>query len=197
VIDWDAYRFDYPALTDEQHIALYDRVWQECPNQRSATVDLVRRFLEGQSGWSITEIGSWDGWLRSQVDTIRPWAMIEICKGAAAESLKLQGVSLWVPPSFRWWRGPMQTPGAGALIACHVIEHLSDADFTEMARAVFPSFHHVYLEAPLPQQGPCDWAGYEGSHVMKMGWDGVRKVMADLGFVEQWTEEGSVVWRRA
>jgi hypothetical protein len=32
---------------------------------------------------------------------------------------------------------------------------------------------------------------------MKMGWDGVRKVMADLGFVEQWAEKDSVAWRRA
>jgi hypothetical protein len=192
-IDWDAYRFDYPALTDEQHIELYERVWRECPKQRSATVDLVRRFLGHDN--AIVEIGAWDGWLWTETKShVGPWLMLDVCPSALAAAQAAGGQTLLLK-AFRWWRHI--APGGDALIACHIIEHLSDDDFTEMARAVFPAFREVYLEAPLPQQGPCDWAGYDGSHVMKMGWDGVRKVMADLGFVEQWAEKDSVAWRRA
>lgn len=179
---WDEWRARYPNLTVAEQQAAYDAAFDEDRNQRRFDARTLQALLEriGEPV-SVVELGGWDGELAAEVfaatnGQVKTWRNYEISpKAVAATVCDDPRYKAVVPKRFYW-----QTRRRGdVFVASHVIEHLSLDHVRRTLDAT--DCRYVFLQAPL-EAGPTDWAGYDGGHVLEVGWDGLDAELSARGF---------------
>src|SRR3990167_2181427 len=135
---------------------------------------------------------------------IRVWGNIDIApKLAAMQVCRDTRYIFTIAPDWVWdakvrevWKEAMDDE-FDTVVATHVIEHLPLKQFQAFVDWVTATtgVKTLYLEAPLAE-GPTDWTGYPGSHILPIGWSEVRKMLDLSGWkAEQVTGAVCVVRR--
>jgi hypothetical protein len=202
IIDWDEWRRNYDSMTYEQQQSFYSSVWQNHPIQQHYNADAAKAFFDLidliEEDLTIVEIGGWRGELAEAVlpDVRGFWLNIEICREAAEQRIPTSPrYKAYSPPDWPWDdpTSIFTLQRADVLVASHVIEHLSVPHLellldTSRARWMF-------LASPLPAIGPVDWTGYNGSHILPLGWDGVEALAGTHGWL-MFNAVGDTRWFR-
>ena len=146
----------------------------------------------------VSEIGGRGGDLAKvaleSTPKIRKWINYEISdesiKQSAVQDTRYEGRLM---SDFCWWE---KIPIEGdILILSHMIEHLSEADFRSLVKAIPENIKGVHAQAPLPLRGPVDWKGYFGAHILPLGWIEVNEVFEGAGFSSIIAYDGAS-WKR-
>lgn len=197
---FDEYRERYDSLTDDEHRAAY-REWEaQYPEQVHCSHDALKRFIaEHCNILSVVEMGGWDGGAaRAMLDVfvhLSAWYNIEVCAEAAArpasDSDRYHAI---VPAQFRWWRPMRVVTEPHLFVAANVIEHLSTEDASDLIDTLRP--HAWFIEAPIAEEGQ-DWAGYNGSHVLRAGWRTLEQWLREAGYERAWVDGNARSYVRA
>lgn len=180
-ISWDGWRDAYGHATVDDQRAFYDAVFVAHPDQRRFDDDACGRLLD-HIGRPVTvvELGGWDGGFAAAMLACRPdivrWENHEIAAAAVEASVCSDG--RYEPVALVDWYWAT-THTADVFVASHVLEHLTLADVRRTLEATDAAF--AFVQAPLAD-GPTDWRGYRGSHILEVGWLGLEVVLADRGY---------------
>ena len=178
--DWDLWRSRYDDLTFEEQARFADLCYRFYPVQASYDWGAARRFFSWCAPQSVVEIGGWTGTLAQQTlvqhSEIRLWVNYDFCRSALENSEptdpRYQTVLLTAPAWEREYR-------ADAFVATHVFEHMKAAEIDKLIPRI--SSRLCYIEAPLNAGGQ-SWAGYDGTHILEIGWDGLTELMVAHGW---------------
>lgn len=167
--DLDIWRANYRngTCTIEDHRRLYAAIHAEYPDQGYVNTSELFFFLKVHKPKTVVEIGGWDGWaahntmLAARVET---WDNYEI---APVEPLPN------MPTGYRHHTledaMPWETPGAlsaDALVASHVLEHLTAADLSRLLAAL--DVKAAYVDVPLLATTPTTWDGTWTTHALAL-----------------------------
>lgn len=181
LLDWDAWRAEYDAMTYQDQQAFYDEVFDTYPVQRAYDPLLVGGLLTLTRPKTVLEFGGWTGDLARDLlpgmPWIESWTNVDCSRKALAASVcddpryrpRLAECWLWEE---EW--------SADFVVASHVIEHIRAKELAQLLRSV--KCRALYLEAPLRME-PTDWSGYAGSHILEIGWAGVDGLAGLAGYV--------------
>jgi len=188
-IDWDVWRAEYDTMSFADQQAFYQRVADLHPEQRSANIPRAHAAFDGIGGEDLTvvELGGWDGTLAASMLTrgdVCGWTNFDIV-GVPQRCARLE-YHLIVLDDHLW---NVYEPFGDVFVATHTIEHLKARELKLLFDCLRVDW--IYLEAPL-DDGPRDWAGYPGSHVLEIGWDGVNDLLSERG----WVALGGGLWGR-
>lgn len=179
----------YNDLTDDEQRDFANACEERFPDQAHANRFAINRVFESHvpARSRVIEIGGWKGELAAhclKTFFIENWLNIEFCPRAIAATvpaLKDEArYETWCPKSFRWFKDVEPRPSVDVVVATHVIEHFSDADFLDLVKRI-AGVKWIFFDAPLTEDGE-RWDNYLGTHKLEMGWYGVRQVMADHGY---------------
>lgn len=181
MIDWDGYRAEYNSMSWEDQRAFYDRVWDLHPVQIHYDAEACARFLDATRPVTVMEIGGWRGELAGEMlmrfDWIASWHNREVCAGAVANQATADPRYHANVPTIWPWQTPLR---AEAFVASHTIEHMNETQLNALLAAT--TARAMFLASPLTEDGQ-DWAGYDGSHVLTLGWRDVIALAAKHGYV--------------
>ena len=207
MINFDVWRAEYDLMTYEDQLAFYDLVWAKHPVQKHYDPGAVAKFFSAHLAYtepaSVLEIGGWRGELAAEMlglwplnADIREWTNLEICRGAVENSIPLDvRYHPVVPGGFLWDYDQGMFAPYNVLVASHVIEHMRARElwsFLSRQKALW-----VYLASPLDEEDR-DWTGYNGSHILEIGWRKITSMMGELGYRHRPhhdTREVRVFWR--
>lgn len=180
-IDWDGWRAAYDEMSFQDQRAFYDLVWEELPGQARASARSLTAFLEHIDGPPLVvgELGGWDGALAAEVmggGRVRAWWNYEISAQAVANSVCEAPMYSGVALGDWYWASSHLVD---LFVSSHVIEHLKFRDVLASFDAT--ECRWIYLQAPL-RDGPTNWAGYHGSHILEVGWGEIMGALAGRGF---------------
>lgn len=179
---WDDWRAKYETLDVTGQQAAYDEAFAEDRNQARFDDDTLRAFLDhiGRPV-SVVELGGWDGELAAAIfartnGQVRRWRNYEISPKAVEATVCNDDRYQAEAPEHFYWETRHE---ADLFVASHVIEHLS----LDHVRATLDATdcRYVFLQAPL-DDGPTDWTGYDGGHVLEVGWTGLTDELEARGF---------------
>lgn len=179
-IDWDQWRAEYDRMTFRQHQEFNARVAEQHPSQRQSNPDAVRGFLNHRDHASVVELGGWDGWLAEQIlgrdDSIVTWVNYDITPNVpqVCHRDEYEKVTLIDWP----WNCHIT---ADVLIASHVFEHMRISEVEKLVREW--DVDAIYVDIPVGDH--VDWRGYEGTHIIEVGWQEFMDRMADCGYPGQ------------
>lgn len=182
-IGWDHWRATYGTRTIEEESDFYDRVAVEHPEQQQwrKHADFTVEALEGVS--SVVELGPWRGEFAAhaldRLPSIDSWHGLDICRWAVDNTRCTNPA--YTPTVLADWPWDTDLPAADALVASHVLEHLSWEHLQALA-AQFPKYGRLILDIPIPETEPRDWHGYRGSHMLEVAWADVDVLLAAVGF---------------
>lgn len=179
-IDWDAWRSAYDMLTFADQQELYELVSWLHPKQESFDKVAAHRAFDAIGGvdLEVVELGGWNGQLADNMlarGDVKLWMNYDIAD--VPQACDDPRYRLEVLTDY-FWNGPPVT--GDVFIACHTIEHLKARELKQLFALLETRW--VYLEAPL-HDGPRDWTGYEGSHILEIGWNGVLDLLEEFGYV--------------
>lgn len=180
---FDEWRASYARLTDREQLDYLEDLSARYPDQARANHEQVSLFLAGRTG-RVVEIGGHVGLLAQAMLARMPgltcWLNLEASKWARTHDVCDDPRYRTVDPGgFYWWRNAPRFPGS-ILVASHVLEHFSAEDVGRLLYC-FPQVKDAYVECPLEQE-PSDWRGYEGTHILEVGWEGLEQLFASYGF---------------
>lgn len=187
MINWDDWRRSYDSQTYAQHVAFYDEVYKAHPVQRHVNHEAVSNFIRAYAPIcklvEVIELGGWDGELALNMlenyPRIDSWMNYEICRGAVAASKPHPRYAGLHPNDWVW---NIAIPRADLLVAAHVIEHMRlDNVKALIAKVRNAGVTACYVECPISAE-PTDWTGYNGSHILEVGWNGLDEVFAKHGY---------------
>ena len=196
--DFDNWRQRYQNSTLEDQISDHNQIGAIYPNQAHYMLGPVLTLMADRSLQHVVEAGPWMAHLANAIlsepayDHIQSWSGYEIADFAiercVCEDQRFQYI---VPKRFDWWKDGVK-PGS-IFIATHFIEHLSDQHMLELASAL-QTFPLIYFEAPISEYGQT-WEGYEGTHMLTLGWDAVIKMFPFHRLNESYTSESTrMLW---
>lgn len=183
-LEFDAWRATYATMTDDAQRAFHTRVQQHYPAQAHGHIEPIRPVVTGAR---VLEVGGWDGGTAAAClrddPSIRSWVNVEWTREAAETPATVDTrYTVKTPDAFRWWRNTAPLDREVGVLS-HVIEHLSREDAADLMEWMVASgVRAFYIEAPLPETGAADWAGYLGTHVYEGSWATVTADLAALGF---------------
>ena len=191
MIDFDAWRDNYDRLTYAEHVEFYRQVAEVYPDQEHYNEPAVREFLYGVHG-DVLEIGGWKGELAAKVlpdfPDITSWLNIEIAPQAISENVCTDPrYAVQVPPTWIW-DVDIDLERFRTVVASHVIEHMKWADVVKLMERL-RHIDRLYVDAPLPDK-PSLWGGGESSHIIEVGWNGLRTLFASYGFRQTGSMDG-------
>jgi hypothetical protein len=177
---------EYPTATSAGLAAVYDDAFRKNPEKASFSGRAVRVFLN-QAGGSpvVAEVGGRNGALAKvaleSTPSIKRWINYEISEasvlGGVTKDPRYEARFL---TDFRWWRSNKME--GDILIMSHVIEHLTDEDFKDLAVHIPANIKGVHVQAPIPMRGPTNWKGFNGAHILALGWVEVDQVFTAHSF---------------
>ena len=185
MIDWDRWRQAHASLTFADQQAFYEKVAVAHPEQRSfnpASAGAAFDYIAGEN-LVVLELGGWDGYLASLMlerGDIFSWTNYDIV--AVPQACSHPCYRLVVLEDY-FWNQPQAR--ADVFVACHTIEHLTTAELAKLFNVLRTPY--VYLEAPLPDVGSTNWAGYAGSHILELSWVQVDEFLQEHGYKWQMT----------
>lgn len=185
MIDWDAYRADYDAMSYPQLVEFHDRIWDLFPDQSKHSASLLQTFFASLSAepTPVVEVGGWRGEAAAEVMAagfpIERWDNFEMCRGATAHPVTEDPRYHGITPATWVWETPVDCYHVAVL--AHVIEHMRGAQLEALATWLQASeVRAAYVEAPL-YNGPRRWLHSTSSHVLEFGWNEVIALFARHG----------------
>jgi hypothetical protein len=186
---FDLWRARYDDMTDDDHRTFARMAALRWPDQVHANrVDAMRFFKLAPKEPVVIEAGGWRGELARDVMAqmpIKRWINIEFETSAAFNPVvQSKNYMAIVPERLRWFTDenfvcPMP---ADVFVSTHMIEHLADDDLLDLLVWVrMANIPMVYIEAPIGD-GPSNWQGYYGTHILKMGWGKINAEMLRHGY---------------
>jgi hypothetical protein len=186
-ITFDEWRACYRDLDDDSQLAYNSILAGLYPDQDHAAIEPCRRFFQTVTPpVDVIELGGWTGRLAAHMlqryPGIREWRNLETYALARYAHIPRTARYYAVDPGrFYWWRNG-RTYRSDVLVAAHFLEHFPGYDVAEILTR-FPAARWAYLEVPLPPGGePADWTGYQGTHILELGWDGLGELLAGVGW---------------
>ncbi len=184
---WDVWRSLYSELTQEENIQFGYDINAIYPHQQSFTVSNYDLLFSRFPGRTVMEIGGWKGELAHYCLTrypIKQWTNFEICQAAVEKTVPMTALpfSVVMPNRFDWFKDKRPVD-FDVCVAAHTIEHLSDEHLVDLVEHI-KGTPIVMFEAPIQPAGD-DWTGYQGTHILKMGWNGVNAAMRAAGYVPE------------
>lgn len=177
MIDWDGWRARYRTMTAEDQAQFYAAAADAHPDQVHYNLAAAKRAIHGHA--HIVEIGGWRGELADDVltafSTVKGWENREIAPvEPACHDPRYRQVQAW---------GHEDIIG-NVLVMSHVIEHMLLED---VRRIPFERFACVYIDAPLPMDGPADWRGFTGTHIADFAWRDLDVLLAERDHAPAWS----------
>lgn len=195
---WNKWRALYNELTYEENLAFANAAEAKYPSQQHHTKsNFDNLFAMQKEAVNIIEIGGWKGELAShclnKFPIINSWANVELCSNAIDKTVISAKTNpkynIIRPNKFDWFKDPITVPVKHVFDICvssHTIEHFSDDHLRDLIKYI-SGIPLVIFEAPIKDEGD-DWSldgGYGGTHILKMGWNGVNEAM----FTEKYRPE--------
>lgn len=183
---FDEWRKHYKEYSNGGISKIYDDCFKRDPSHLACSNRAVRVFLNQFKGENrIFEVGGRSGILAKTAleftPEIKEWVNVDISKAAIDSTVvkdeRYRGV--WAE-NFRWWR-TMPITG-GLLLLIHVIEHLSDEDALELISKIPLDVNGIHVQAPIALKGPSNWDGFNGAHILSMGWIELNDAFEKIGF---------------
>ena len=196
---WDRWRDLYYVLTHDENIEFGNAIEAKYHNQNSYTVsNFDHLFKNCAKPFSrVLEIGGWKGELAQHClskYTIISWLNVDMCKAAVDKSVckDLRYLARF-PNRFDWFE-EKRSDKFDICISAHAIEHLSDQHLEQLIKYI-SGIPLVIFEAPISMERN-DWSGYQGTHILKYGWNDVNRVMAEHGYQFEKLNDFCFVYRK-
>lgn len=175
--DFDVWRREYDTLSFEDHKRYYEDWARRFPCQQSWNLKYAQEFMDRFQPRTVIELGGWDGSLAAALipgNFVLSWRNYDLIE--VPQVCELNQYELRVLDQPLWECGPLF---ADAFVATHTIEHLKAREL----ELLIPKLNvtSCLVEAPIERRGR-EWWGYEGSHILEIGWDGVDDIFAQSGF---------------
>jgi len=177
-------------MTLLDQIVWHDDMYRNYPVVHQHSDDAPTRFffhrlMTTGFGYRVLEFGGWTGETATETLATYPaeggimsWSNYEICVPAVQNHrvpdprYRAQVLDSW--PWEQTWIG------YNVLFMQHVVEHMRFAQFQELLKRV-PDVQWIFIQSPL-EDGPRNWAGYGGAHILEVGWDGLHSVLTEQAF---------------
>lgn len=189
---FNAWRAQYDGMSYAEQQDFHDRVYADHKVQAGYALHgglehfthFFERVLPELPKTYVLEIGGHRGELAHEMlnrfPAISVWCNVEICRAAVADSIFASPRYVtWVPDSWVW---DADLPPSNVVVASHVVEHMRQREFELLLLNLPETVRYLALVAPLPEQGPTDWNGYHGSHILEVGWDTITHLLHYHGF---------------
>lgn len=196
---WDKWRAAYNTLSDADQLEFANAIAAKFPTQQHATRSHFDKLFGELSGpASVIEIGGWKGELADyclkNYPLINEWLNVEFCSVAAENYVcSHPKYEVLIPYRFDWFKIPMPVESFDVALAAHVIEHLSDEHLGELVHTL-SGIKTICFEAPIGEHEN-NWSGYEGTHILKMGWQGVNALMRKQAYAPQKLSDTCYIYR--
>ncbi len=184
---FDTWRQLYYDLTEAEQEQFGIDMEAKYPHQVSFTLSNYELLFQSTATPNaVLEIGGWKGELATEMlsrfSNISSWTNIDYCKPATEKTICTDPrYSVIYPDCFHWFRVDRHTQH-NVFIAAHVIEHLTSKDLVALMDYI-TGIPIVMFEAPIPMQGPVNWTGYVGTHILEWGWQEVNAEMEKRNYV--------------
>jgi hypothetical protein len=185
MIDWDAYRAAYPAMSYAELVAFHSRVWGVYPCQEYHSAALLAGFFASGDARSVLEVGGWRGEAAAASLSAHPemvrWDNYEVCEEAVRASVPTDPRYCATAPD-RWaWELMLDTRYDTAVLA-HIIEHMLAAQLVRLVDwLIAAGVSRMYVESPI-RDTPLAWRHSTSAHVLEWGWNEVIPFLASRGF---------------
>lgn len=167
-VSWDEWRASYDTWSFRDQQEFYDQVFRVCRvQQQHSPIHLADFLAYIAEPVDVVELGGWDGEFAATMladHPIRRWTNYEISQAAVAGSVCHD--DRYVPIALDDWYWT-DHHACDLFVASHVLEHLRFDDVKAVLDAT--DCRYAYIQAPLPE-GPRQWDGYHGSHILEVGW---------------------------
>jgi hypothetical protein len=197
----DRYRNKYYSLSFGQKFKKANKWLNQYPEQAHFDLIPVNYWLENivPGPALILEIGGWRGDLAEKAlagsEHIALWHNYDLIKYNSYQKCSDERYRLITLNDYLWHLSP--SIEYNALIATHMIEHISWQEFTELAGWLPSSIITVLFEAPLPASDEnFSWKGDHSSHVFEKGWEQVITEMKKHEFSVVYSENNTVIFKR-
>ena len=185
--EFDQWREKYDSMTIQEQVEYHNDLESRYPEQAHYHYENIKEVLEQLNNNSnVLEFGCWKADLAeralNEYPNIFSWVGIEICQSAIEKTRCLSSkFSYIIPKDFNWFETTIINSNVDCIIATHFIEHLSNEHFNSLAKYC-KGVKDVLFEAPLGDDNQ-DWTGYLGTHKLNYGWNEVKRVMLENGFI--------------
>ncbi len=198
---FDRYRKTYNSLTFKNKVKLASKWLLKYPEQVHFKYGPVEHWFKYivQEPAFIMEIGGWRGDLAlkalRQFDQIKLWHNYDLLKSNENQKCSDERYRLISLDDYLW--NKTLEYNYNALIATHMIEHLSLQELKKLIKWIPQKITTVLFEAPLPLSSDnINWKGDHSSHVLEKGWQQVIGEMKKNGFTAVYSEDNSYIFNR-
>jgi hypothetical protein len=182
--DWDLWRAFYDDMDFEDQAAIGNLIAEAFPTQAHFDTFAARhcfRLIPDKEPW-VVEVGGWTGELAAMMLRVEPriaaWTNFDLCQRALDESVVDD--SRYYPVMLDTWPWDLELADRGdVFVATHMIEHIRGWQLEKLAESIQAPY--AYIEAPIFDHAK-DWAGYEGTHILELGWPGVDAIFRRCGY---------------
>lgn len=180
-IDWDAWRAGYDQMSFADQREFYRRVAELHPFQASFRPAQITRAFDciGGRDLRVCELGGWDGRLAERMlarPDVASWTNFDLA--AVPQACGRAGYLRVVLEDYLWNGPPVD---ADILVATHTIEHLRARELALLFD--WTAARWIYLESPIVSDATdFRWDGFEGSHVLEIGWAQILAMLGRRGY---------------
>jgi len=201
VCRFDRYRKLYNTFSIDDKIRMAGKWLKQFPEQAHFEYMHVNYWLGNivQKPAMILEIGGWRGDLADKALSFFPgifqWHNYDLLRNNNYQKCSDQRYQLITLDDYIWSMSLNQE--YNALIATHVIEHLSWKEFTQLTKWIPECIETVLFEAPLPATDENhNWQGDHSSHILEKGWEQVISEMMKNSFLAIYSKDNTVIFNR-
>jgi hypothetical protein len=201
IFQLDRYRNQYNSFSFEYKIKMANKWLKHYSEQAHFDIIPIKNWLENivTRPISMLEIGGWRGDLAeialSSYDYIKLWHNYDLIIDNNSQKCHDKRYKLITMDDDLWHLSLKYE--YNALIATHMIEHIKWKEFTELTKWIPACIHTVLFESPLPASAEnINWMGDYSSHVLEKGWKQVIAKMKNHGFLVEYSENNTVVFKR-
>jgi hypothetical protein len=198
---FNRYRKLYASFSFEYKVKLANKWLIQYPEQAHFDINPIIYWFENvvEKPTSVLEIGGWRGDLAKKVLSsfkhIEKWHNYDLINYNAYQKCYDKRYKLISLNDYIWHASFNNE--YNALIATHMIEHISWQEFTKLTEWIDESIKTVLFEAPIPQSNEnINWKGDHSSHILEKGWEQVINEMKRNGFSVNYKEKNTVIFTR-
>jgi hypothetical protein len=188
-------------ISFRQRKLLANKWLKQFPEQAHFNYEPIHQWLKNEipRPGNIIEIGGWRGELAlkafSSFDHIKKWHNYDLLENNHYQKCTDTRYSLITLDNYIWNVSLDQE--YNALIATHMIEHISWKELKLLIKWIPESIRTVLFEAPLPSSAEnFSWKGDHSSHVLEKGWEQVVNEMKKNDFSVDFSSENTYIFRR-
>jgi len=192
VLIFDSWRSRYDTMSYQDQRNFYNDVARLYPDQKRYCLKSSLEFFSRiDHPVAVAELGGWDGAMAREVMAADPhvtgWINYEISSEAVQRSMgndMPSGYIACVLDDFLW-NSSIDLGSVNVFVATHVIEHLRESDVRRLVQTLARErVKHAYIEAPIREDDVGrDWSGYQGTHILEVGWKQVSEIFVEAGYL--------------